>query len=609
MTLPVLRERWLFLLAALGSLAISVPRVCRELALMGDSAELTAAAHAWGVPRAPGYALWTLLGHAAAKLPLGAAAFRVNLTSALYHALAVGFVALVAQRLSRSLAGGLVALLVLALSKSFLLGSLYAEVFPLCDALFALGLWLALRAGEAPLEGRRGWLVGLAVCAGLALGHHEVGWLGLPAVAVCVARPLSSALRARPALGAELALALCVPFALSLLLPLGRAQSHPLVSSTDVGSASGLWHTFLRSEYGGLFGLARALPREPAAERVGALALLLFQSLGPVALAAALVGAFALLRERRDACVGLLLAVALPGLGFAANYRFGVESETELAAFERFTTLTHLPLAALAGAGAAALMRRLPVPEPRRPLVALLAAVVPSLPQVTTAAAVDLSGDRSGGAMARDLLRGVPDGALVLLSGDLYTGAGLYACAVERQCQRVRLVAPGLLANAWRRRQHERLYPDVPLPEGRMVLARSHELVASELPKRPVFVVPGLLARDAELRQRFQFTSQGLLAKVHPDEAGAAADQPRVVALASALAGGRDCEGCALDPASVYRPSQHVRVLLEYSALLENASRLLARAGAEQPARELRVRYMAIDAAVGAQLSVAPQAR
>ena len=54
---------------------------------------------------------------------------------------------------------------------------------------------------------------------------------------------------------------------------------------------------------------------EPAGERVGAFVLLLFESLGPLALVVAVVGAFRLLRERRQACVALLLTFSRCGSG------------------------------------------------------------------------------------------------------------------------------------------------------------------------------------------------------------------------------------------------------------------------------------------------------
>lgn len=597
--LPVVRERWLFLLSMLGSLGLAVPKVCRELAMMGESAELVAAAAVWGVPRAPGYPLWTGLGHLASLLPFGSLAFRVNLTSALHHAIAVGAVACIAQHLSRSVAGGVAAALVLALSKSFLLGSLYAEVFPLNDALFALGLWLALRAGE---DGSRRDLVLAAVTLGLALAHHELALLGLPAIALMLGR--------RPERPGELALAASGAFVGSQLLLLLAAGRDPALLAGDASLPGGLWRMLARSEWGGLFGFARQATIEPAEDRIGAFALLLLESFGPLALGFAVVGIFALLRERRlHACVAMLLAVALPGPALAALFRLGVEGESALASFERFTTMSHVGVAILAGVGVISVLRgfaRAALPLPRREIVALAVALVPVLPRVPKLGEVDLARERWGGALARDFLRGLPDGALVLVTGDFYAGVSHYACAVQRQCTRVKVVMPGLLSQPWRRARHERQHPELPLPEGRMLLARTHELVAQELPRRAVFAVPALAAKDPELERRFQLVPERLLVRILPDPPSAARAESEGAPVRAAILSGRECEGCALDPRAALRPSQHVQVLIAYSVMMENAARMSFRLGEIPVSEQLGARFHLFDAAVGVQLSVPP---
>ena len=593
---PVLGGGWLFALAAVGSLGVALPRVCRELVLMGDSAELTAAAHVWGVPRAPGYPLWTALGHLASLVPVGSPAFRVNLTSAVFHAIAIGFVALSAQRLSRSLAGGVAAALSLSLASSFLFGSLYAEIYPLNDALFAALLWQATRA-----ETRRDLLL-LSGTLGLALAHHELALLALPAVGILAAR----ALRKRLAAAGQLVLAALLPFAVSQLLLWLAYRRAPSVSWCDLGSWSGWRELLLRSEWGGLFGWARAATGEPVGERLGAMALVWFASFGPVALVSAAVGVLALLRERRDACLGLSMAIAVPGPLLAAAFSGSVEGEVPHAVFERLTTMALVPIAVACGVGVAAVLRRLPGSLPLPRAVALCLAIVPALPVLLFGRRVDMSRDTIGGAFARDVLRGVPEGSLVLVSGDLYSGAVQYACAVLGQCSRVDVVVPGLLGRPFRRAQHERRHPTIALPEGRMALGRTHELVARELLLRPVFVAPALLSRDPELGRRFAFLPERLLARAYVDEAAAAAALPHFASVAAGMADGTECEGCALAPERVTRPSQHMTVMIAYSLMMENTSRRARRFGADATSRALEARFRAIDDAAGPQLVMTP---
>src|SRR5437588_12667687 len=55
-----------------------------------DSGELITALHEPGIAHPPGYPLYTLLGYAASHLPIGEVAWRVNLFSAAWGAMAVG---------------------------------------------------------------------------------------------------------------------------------------------------------------------------------------------------------------------------------------------------------------------------------------------------------------------------------------------------------------------------------------------------------------------------------------------------------------------------------------------------------------------------------------
>ena len=84
-----------------GGLAVGVPFFfyVRNLApsvTFEDSGELIAAAHGWGIPHAPGYPLYTILAKFSTLLPLGDnIAYRVNLMSAVFSALAIGFLYLI----------------------------------------------------------------------------------------------------------------------------------------------------------------------------------------------------------------------------------------------------------------------------------------------------------------------------------------------------------------------------------------------------------------------------------------------------------------------------------------------------------------------------------
>src|SRR5438552_7222425 len=87
--------------------------------VVGDSPELIMAAVKLGVAHAPGYPLFTMLGHLFSLLPFGPIPFRVNLLSVACDALAVGIIYLSALRLTQSQLAAVVAALLLSVNQTF----------------------------------------------------------------------------------------------------------------------------------------------------------------------------------------------------------------------------------------------------------------------------------------------------------------------------------------------------------------------------------------------------------------------------------------------------------------------------------------------------------
>src|SRR6266481_3108151 len=90
--------------------------------VVGDSPELIMAAVTLGVAHAPGYPLFTMLGHLFSLLP-----FRVNLLSVVCDALTIGVVYFGAFRLTRSRLAAAVAAVLLVVNPIFWEWSLAAE--------------------------------------------------------------------------------------------------------------------------------------------------------------------------------------------------------------------------------------------------------------------------------------------------------------------------------------------------------------------------------------------------------------------------------------------------------------------------------------------------
>lgn len=145
-----------------------------------DTPEFVAAAHTFGIPHAPGYSLYMLIGHVATHLPIGDnAAFRMNLLSAVALACAV---VLLYHTLLRFVGNRWI-----AASSALIFGSSYyvwsvgliAEVYALQLLVLAICLRLAVTLWHRP-EPRYAILLGAVF--GVAVAIHPASALFAPAM-------------------------------------------------------------------------------------------------------------------------------------------------------------------------------------------------------------------------------------------------------------------------------------------------------------------------------------------------------------------------------------------------------------------------------------------
>ncbi len=148
-----------------------------------DSFEFQVAAKVLGVAHPTGYPLYTLLGRLFIFLPVGDAAYRVNLTSPVFATLAVLFLYLTVARLSGRRAAALVAALAFAFSPTFWSQAVVAEVYALNAFFVALLLYLVVARDPAPATS--GWRLP-AFLYGLSLTNHLTMVLLAPALAASV---------------------------------------------------------------------------------------------------------------------------------------------------------------------------------------------------------------------------------------------------------------------------------------------------------------------------------------------------------------------------------------------------------------------------------------
>ncbi len=145
-------------------------RVLAPDVLYSDSSEFQTLAYTWATTHTTGYPVYLLLARIVSLLPVETLAWRVNFASAVFAAVTLGGVFLIARYFTGR-GGALLASLILLLSYTFWSQSIIAEVYTLAPALIVIVLLMLLRWHEQPLKRR--WLVFAAgFLLGVGLGAH-----------------------------------------------------------------------------------------------------------------------------------------------------------------------------------------------------------------------------------------------------------------------------------------------------------------------------------------------------------------------------------------------------------------------------------------------------
>jgi hypothetical protein len=427
-------------LSGLGALWLLVATLHPSLP-GGDAGELAAAACAGGVAHPPGYPLHGLLLRAFLALPFGAPLWRLNLSSAVCGALAVGLLVDLLRRWTGRLDAGLLAGALWLVSPLPWLYATTVEVFSLHALLVVLVAWTATRDMAAPTA-RTALALGLA--SGLALAnHHTALFVVAPVLVLRVWRR-----RGWPELLAGVALGL-TPY---LLLVRWSATVTPF-SWGDLRSVDGFLTHLLRREYG-TFRLASRDESASLFGFLGAFAGFEAQQLfGLVALLGAAGAAAAWRRSRRwTSATGVTLALALLVFGALANLPVSDALMREVVS--RFFLLPHLVLCAAAGL---AVTWRSPHPATGGLVATVLALGALHAPS-HDATTVRRYGER---------LLAQPAQALVLTQGDLIGNATRALQACEGVHPDLRVLDQQLLTYGWYVPRVREAFPDVRFPGDR----------------------------------------------------------------------------------------------------------------------------------------------
>ncbi len=384
-----------------------------------DAVRFQIAAPLLGIGHPTGYPTFILLGKLFTYLPVGDAAYRLNLMAAFFGALAVALVFLVARRLGSQLLPAVGAALILAFSATFWSQTTMAEVYTM-NATFLLGVAYLLLLWRQ--RGGDGLLLGAALLYGVSLGNHATMVLMAPAYLALVVvgrrKELSLGLLAKAAVAAVLGVAVYLYIPIRGFAGAWHPYYAPVSTPTEIwqlltgARAQGRMGSSLPQMVGNLGNYTVELGRQIVTQPLGWIAAALIVGLGALGIGTTF---------RRDRAVGIFLLLAFVlELLYALNFRVD-----DIAVFY---IPTYLLLAIGLAVGVSALAARLPRAGLFVSLVPLLLAAVAV---VANQSHVDRSEEYGDRAAAQAMLDQLPADAVVYGRREIYPA--VYLVLVEGQ--------------------------------------------------------------------------------------------------------------------------------------------------------------------------------
>lgn len=483
--------------------------------VVGDSPELITAAATLGVAHAPGYPLFTMLGHVFSLLPFGSIPFRVNLLSVLCDALAVGVIYLLAARLTKSQLAAAVAALLLAVNSNFWGWSLAAEVFPLNNLFAAILILLFVAWHEQPQ--RSGLLIAAFFFSGLAFTNHQTIVLLGPAFAFVLWRRRSN-LFARPTVLAFGVIALLIGLLPYAYIPWASSH-HPPHNWGNVSSFQDLVGLITRRSYGSTRLVSTSgYAGGPAWPRLGALVL----SFGPVAALLIILGAIEAFRRARWYFWFTLIAFVFAGPLFVWISDLNIGSApSALFVLQRFFLLSQVVLAPLVAFGVIALARfvarSISVGDPLAMRIVAATCFVAVVISVTTNyPRIDQSRNTIARQFAEDVLNTAPSNSILLASGDGLAFPLIYLQKVEHVGNDKTLVVIPMMLGNWYVRQLLAEHPDLAVPFERYDAQTNNLKSFVAANESRTIAIVGTTGNDQSLSADYFPYQHGLLILVQP---------------------------------------------------------------------------------------------
>jgi hypothetical protein len=500
-----------FLLAAVPAGLIYALSSAPGLGLV-DSGELTTAAMTLGIAHPTGYPLYVLIGRIWLWIIGGNPAHGMVLFSSLCGAGAAGITArLVQDRLSfvswlshpARTAVAVFAAWGLALTPSAWTSTSFAEVYPLTWLIAMIILWAAHRFQSSDKAGVVVWPYVICYLFGLGFGNHfTIMWFG-PVVLFVALSALRMAASPAKTLGAFAALFL-LGFSVNLYLPL-RAALHPLLTWSDPSQSDGLIRHLTAWQYrvwmfeGGMAAFLRKL---------GQFVLNLPQDVGWFIPLLAVAGMIVALSRRNGFALTIFAAWAI-GVAYNLNYDIPDISTYFVSLYGAFFVLALYGLTALA----VPLEKRIANLTLRQAAFILAAALLPLFSGLQTGRAALKSGNTFARDYTAEIMRTLPDSALVLQANWDIQSPYIYLSNIERIRPDIAMLDVNLMQRPWYIRQEQRRHADVfrgsdaavnafvravePFEQGRpfdgqriesAFVAMNNSLLTQNLDRHPVYV-------------------------------------------------------------------------------------------------------------------------
>jgi hypothetical protein len=219
------KEQYFFLPLTVILTAVAYGLTVCPTVYVGDSGELSAAAYFLGIPHAPGYPLYCLLGWIFSHLPYeGDVAFKMNVMSAVFAWLTVLVLYLIIYHFTRTPYLSFSISLAYAFSPIFWSQAVVAEVYSLNTFLTALSLYFLCRWLEKRADY---WIYFAFITMGLAVANHQLSILLLP-TALYLFWLFRSEMNKPVRFWVTIGLLYCIGLLFYLYLPIRAAANPPL---------------------------------------------------------------------------------------------------------------------------------------------------------------------------------------------------------------------------------------------------------------------------------------------------------------------------------------------------------------------------------------------